>query len=146
MVVKIAKIPSKEYNDALFVRKTVFVKEQQIPLEIEVDENEENAVHIVLYNDSEEPIAAGRYRVLDGGIAKAERICVLDSERGNGSGAKIMEALEKYASAQGLKHVKLSAQAHAIPFYEKIGYHAISEEYLEQNIPHKMMKKDLLIR
>jgi predicted GNAT family N-acyltransferase len=138
---KIVKTP-KEYTDALFVRKSVFVKEQQIPLEIEVDQNEEQAVHIVLYNDQEKPIAAGRYRILES-IAKAERICVLPSERGNGSGSQIMEALEKHAAEQGLKHVKLSAQAHAIPFYEKLGYYAITEEYLEQNIPHKMMKKDL---
>ncbi len=141
MFAKIVTTP-KEYNDALFVRKSVFVKEQQIPLEIEVDQNEEHAVHIVLYTDQEEPIAAGRYRVLDG-LAKAERICVLPSQRGNGSGSKIMEALEKHAAEQGLTHVKLSAQAQAIPFYEKLGYHAISEEYLEQNIPHKMMKKNL---
>ena len=141
MFAKIVTTP-KEYNDALFVRKSVFVKEQQIPLEIEVDQNEEHAVHIVLYNDVEEPIAAGRYRVLDG-LAKAERICVLPHMRGNGSGAKIMEALEKHAAEQGLQHVKLSAQAHAVPFYEKLGYYAITEEYLEQNTPQKMMKKDL---
>ena len=142
MFVKIAALTSKEYQDALYVRKSVFVKEQQIPLEIEVDQNEANAVHLVLYNDQEEPIAAGRYRVVDG-LAKAERICVLASERGTGAGAQIMEALEKHAAEQGLKHVKLSAQAQAVPFYERIGYHAISEEYLEQNIPHKMMKKEL---
>ena len=142
MFVKIAELSSKEYQDALSVRTNVFVKEQQIPLEIEVDQNEEHAVHLVLYNDQEEPIAAGRYRVLDG-LAKAERICVLSSQRGTGAGAKIMEALENHAAEQGLQHVKLSAQAHAVPFYEKIGYHAITEEYLEQNIPHKMMKKDL---
>ena len=63
MFVKIAELSSKEYQDALYVRKSVFVKEQQIPLEIEVDQNEENAVHLVLYNDQEDPIAAGRYRV-----------------------------------------------------------------------------------
>lgn len=139
---KIAELGSKEYQDALSVRTNVFVKEQQIPVEIEVDENEANAVHLVLYNEQEQPIAAGRYRVVDG-LAKAERICVLASERGTGAGAKIMEALEHHAAEQVLPAVKLSAQAHAIPFYEKIGYHAITEEYLEQNIPHKMMKKEL---
>lgn len=143
MLVKIAELGSNEYQDALFIRTNVFVVEQQIPVEIEVDENEANAFHLVLYNDQEEPIAAGRYRVLDDGIAKAERICVLASERGTGAGAKIMEALEHHAAELGLEYVKLSAQAHAIPFYEKIGYHAITEEYLEQNIPHKMMKKAL---
>ena len=96
----------------------------------------------MLYNDQEQPIGAGRYRVLDG-LAKAERISVLALERGKGAGAKLMEALAKHAAEQGLKQVKLSAQAHAIPFYEKLGYHAISEEYLEQNIPHKMMIKEL---
>lgn len=142
MFVKIAELSSKEYQDALFVRKTVFVKEQQIPLEIEVDQNEKAAFHLVLYNDQKQPIGAGRYRIMDG-LAKAERISVLASERGNGAGAKIMKALEEHAAKQGLKQVKLSAQAHAITFYEKLGYHAISEEYLEQNIPHKMMKKDI---
>ena len=143
MLVKIAELGSKEYQDALSIRTNVFVEEQQIPIEIEVDQNEVNAVHLVLYNEKEEPLAAGRYRVLDDGIAKAERICVLASERGTGAGSKIMEALEHHAAEQGLQYVKLSAQAPAVPFYEKIGYHAITEEYLEQNIPHKMMKKAL---
>ena len=75
MFVKIAVIPSKEYNDALFVRKSVFVNEQQIPLEVEVDQNEENAVHLVLYNDQEDPIAAGRYRVLDGISQSGTYLC-----------------------------------------------------------------------
>jgi len=139
--VKIARTP-EERNDAYYVRRTVFVDEQHVPAEAEIDQFEEDAVHFVLYNEQEQPIGAGRYRIVDG-IAKAERICVLANGRGKGSGALIMKAIEQDAAERHVSQIKLSSQVHAIPFYERLGYHTISEEYMDQNIPHKTMIKDL---
>lgn len=141
LFIKVAETP-QERKEAYSVRNKVFVAEQHVPPEAEVDQYEEDAVHIVLYNDQHEPVGAGRYRILDG-AAKAERICVLANGRGHGYGAIIMNFLEKHAAEQHLKQVKLSAQAHAIPFYERLGYRIISEEFFEQNIPHRKMIKDL---
>ncbi|WP_100330613.1 GNAT family N-acetyltransferase [Bacillus xiapuensis] len=129
----------QERNIAFDIRKRVFVEEQQVPLELEIDEHEEKAVHFLLYN-GEQACGAGRFRIADG-IGKAERICVLPDARGKGSGRLIMEAIEEYAKEHGVPAVKLGAQIHAIPFYERLGYTVISDEFLDAGIPHKMMKK-----
>jgi predicted GNAT family N-acyltransferase len=131
----------QELQDAYFVRKTVFIEEQNVPLEIEIDEHEDESTHFVLY-DNGEPVGAGRIRILDG-IGKVERICVLKEKRKSGAGKVIMDRIEEYAKAQGIKGLKLNAQTHAIPFYNRLGYSIVSEEFLDAGIPHKAMKKIL---
>jgi predicted GNAT family N-acyltransferase len=140
MQVKIVET-EKELQDAYSVRKTVFVEEQQVPVEEEIDEHEGSATHFVLYEDNE-PIGAGRFRVLDG-IGKVERICVLKDYRGTGAGKVVMSSIEKYANDKGFSCLKLNAQTHAIPFYSKLGYDVISDEFLDAGIPHKTMKKTI---
>lgn len=129
----------QQLEDAFSVRKTVFVDEQQVPEEEEIDAFEDEAKHFVLY-DGETPVGAGRFRVLDG-TGKVERICVLSSHRGKGAGNLIMDAIESYAFEQGIQKFKLNAQTQAIPFYEKLGYEAVSEIFLDAGIPHKTMIK-----
>lgn len=68
-------------EDAYYVRKEVFVKEQEVPVEIEIDELEDNATHFVIYNDDKKPQAAARLRIIEGSKAKLERICVLKEAR-----------------------------------------------------------------
>lgn len=52
-----------------------------------------------------------------------------------------MDAIEQYATQQDVHVLKLNAQTHAIPFYEKLGYKVISEEFMDAGIPHKTMEK-----
>ena len=134
-------VTDQQLDDAFFVRKAVFIDEQQVAVEEEIDEYEDCSVHFVLYNDQNEPIGAGRFRELDG-YGKVERICVLPTYRQSGAGHKIMKAIEEYASQHGFQKLKLNAQTHAIPFYEKLGYHIISEEFLDAGIPHRTMVKN----
>lgn len=129
----------QELADAFDVRRTVFVNEQNVPEEEEIDQHESEAVHFVLYQDGT-PAGAGRFRVLDG-IGKVERICVLKDYRNIGAGVEVMNKIEEYARSQGITTLKLNAQTHAIPFYSKLGYETISEEFLDAGIPHKTMKK-----
>lgn len=88
----------KQLNDAFFVRKEVFVKEQHVPEEEEIDQFEDTSEHIVIY-DGGQPVGAGRWRIKDG-HGKLERICVMKSHRSLGVGAVIMQALEKAAAAK----------------------------------------------
>ncbi|MHC0038686.1 GNAT family N-acetyltransferase [Pseudoneobacillus sp. C159] len=132
----------KELNDAFSIRKIVFVHEQNVPEELEIDEFEDEATHFVLYQNNNQAVGAGRFRVLDG-IGKVERICVLSETRGTGAGKEIMLGIEKFAKEQGLPSLKLNAQKQAIPFYEKLGYEIISEEFMDAGIPHRTMKKTL---
>lgn len=131
----------QELQDAFTIRKAVFVNEQNVPEEEEIDQFDEDAVHFVLYN-GETPIGAGRFRLVDGN-GKVERICVLKDKRQSGSGKTIMDKIEEYAKNQGISILKLNAQTHAIPFYSKLGYEVISEEFLDAGIPHRTMKKKL---
>ncbi|MFC4320603.1 GNAT family N-acetyltransferase [Litchfieldia salsa] len=129
----------QELEDAYLVRREVFVKEQEVPEELEIDEFEDTAKHVVLY-DKEHPVGAGRFRIVDG-IGKAERICVLQSHRKLGAGKLIMNKIEELAKTEKLNKLKLNAQTHAEAFYQHLGYHTVSEVFMDAGIPHVTMIK-----
>ena len=132
-------------EDAYYVRKEVFVKEQEVPVEIETDALEDPATHLVSYNDDKKPQAAARLRIIEGSKAKLERICVLKEARSFGLGHKLLEALETEAIANGAKEAVMHAQVQALPFYEKKGYKAVSEPFEEAGITHVKMTKTLSV-
>ncbi|UXH45691.1 GNAT family N-acetyltransferase [Rossellomorea vietnamensis] len=140
MIVEVAKTED-QIQEVFHIRKTVFVVEQQVPLEEEIDEYENDSTHFVLYEDNK-AVGAGRFRILDG-VGKVERVCILKSTRGKGAGRELMLAIEEYAKRQPLSQLKLNAQTYAIPFYEGLGYQVTSEEFLDAGIPHKTMKKTI---
>ncbi|MCM3595174.1 GNAT family N-acetyltransferase [Metabacillus idriensis] len=141
MIARIVK-SDEELQDAYDVRTKVFVEEQQVPEEEEIDQFEREASHVVLY-DGDKPVGAGRFRILNG-IGKIERICVLPDYRSKGAGKIIMEKLEEIAASKEMQTLKLNAQTHAEPFYEKLGYNTISKEtFLDAGIPHVTMVKEI---
>ncbi|GHH98442.1 GNAT family N-acetyltransferase [Neobacillus kokaensis] len=140
MTVKVVE-SQQELEDAYSVRRVVFVEEQHVPIEEEIDQYEEDSVHFVMYNNGL-PIGAGRFRVIDG-FGKVERICVLKNARKHGAGKAIMDSIEAYAVDSSIHKLKLNAQTHAVPFYEKIGYKVISNEFMDAGIPHKTMMKNV---
>ncbi len=141
-MLKVLKVVTDEQiQDAFNVRTKVFVEEQNVPSELEIDELEAEAAHFVLYNEGL-PKGAGRFRVVDN-YGKIERICVLKDQRKSGAGVLIMNAIEGYAKSFPLNLLKLNAQISAIPFYEKLGYTVVSSEFLDAGIPHKTMEKHI---
>ncbi|MEM8733582.1 MAG: GNAT family N-acetyltransferase, partial [Planctomycetota bacterium] len=86
-----------------------------------------------------QPVATGRIDVQKEG--KIGRVAVLADFRRLGIGSRMMEALENFASEQGLRKVWFHAQQSAIPFYRSLGYEAVGEEFMEADIPHVMMEK-----
>ncbi len=126
-------------EDAFAVRIAVFVEEQQIPREEELDDADATAVHGVGYVDGA-PVAAGRL-VLGEGYGKIGRMAVLSSHRGTGMGARVLEALEREGVARGLREFRLSAQLSARGFYDRAGYVADGDVYDEVGIPHIAMIK-----
>lgn len=132
----------KQLQDAYSVRKTVFVEEQNVPLEEEIDQYEEDAIHFVLY-DADHAVGAGRFRIVEG-IGKVERICVLPSHRtSKGAGRLIMETIEEYAKTKEMHVLKLNSQTHAEPFYAKLGYETVSDVFMDAGIPHVTMTKNI---
>ncbi|WP_339228763.1 GNAT family N-acetyltransferase [Oceanobacillus sp. FSL K6-2867] len=131
----------KELQDAYQVRMEVFVDEQNVPPEEEIDDFEATATHFVMY-DQDKPIAASRLRFVDE-YGKLERICVLKTYRGKSCGKQLIDAMEKTIAHKGYQKAKLNAQTHAEDFYKKLGYQTISGEFLDAGIPHITMVKEL---
>lgn len=129
-----------EKEDALYVRTTVFIKEQGVSPDIEVDVHEEESVHFVGYLNHK-PIAAARLRFMDE-YGKLERICVLKEVRGKAYGKTMIQKMEAFIRTRGYKKAKLNAQTHAKSFYERLGYTTTSEEFLDAGIPHVTMEKN----
>jgi predicted GNAT family N-acyltransferase len=126
-------------DDAFAVRIAVFVDEQQIPREEELDDLDATAVHCVGYLDNQ-PVAAGRL-VLGDGYGKIGRMAVLKQHRGAGLGAAVLAALEAEGAARGLREFRLSAQLSAKGFYDRFAYTADGDVYDEVGIPHIAMLK-----
>ncbi|MET3683352.1 putative GNAT family N-acyltransferase [Alkalibacillus flavidus] len=132
----------RQKDEAFDIRKIVFVEEQNVPFEEEMDEHDDHAIHFVGYSLERRPIAASRLRFTDE-YGKLERIAVLKEERGNGYGRDIILAMEEVIRDKGYPKAKLNAQTYAIKFYEKLGYEIISDEFMDAGIPHVTMVKDL---
>ncbi len=136
-----SNLSSQTYQDALTIRKEVFVDEQQVPLSIEIDQ-EDVCIHFVLY-DNEVPQATVRIQEKDNLVYKIQRMAVLKSARKKGYGRQLMTYVEEFAKHNHMNELMLGAQDHAIPFYEALGYQVFGEEYLDAGIKHFDMKKEL---
>jgi predicted GNAT family N-acyltransferase len=132
----------EQYEDALDVRFEVFVEEQDVPEDLEVDEHEAEAVHFVAYLGND-PVGAARLREKTADTAKVERVAVLREHRGEDYGREIMHAVEEVAGERGYDRVSLHAQTHAAPFYDRLDYERVGEEFEEAGIPHVRMVKPL---
>ncbi|HEV3010400.1 MAG TPA: GNAT family N-acetyltransferase [Burkholderiales bacterium] len=120
------------------IRFTVFVEEQGVPREIELDEQDPLSIHAVAFEGTT-PVATGRL-LPDGHIG---RMAVLRDWRGRGIGARMLEALIQRARERGNAEVALSAQVQAVAFYRAQGFVAQGDEYLEAGIRHQAMRRTL---
>ena len=124
--------------DAFLVRQVVFIQEQRVPAELELDEFDLPAAHALAYQDA---LCVGTGRLVDLGDGQTQigRMAVLAQFRGIGIGKQILEKLVELAISQGAKTITLHAQLTAIPFYEKLGFQAQGDIYDEAGIPHRNM-------
>ncbi|WP_373712125.1 GNAT family N-acetyltransferase [Jeotgalibaca porci] len=134
-------IESPIYRDALEIRLTVFVNEQNVSPAIEIDEKESSCIHVVGYDHNHNPIATARLFPLDKENYKVQRVAVLLSERGKQLGNLLMNEMETIARENGAKRIILGAQNQALPFYKKIGYTVFGDEYEEAGILHHDVEK-----
>lgn len=128
----------ERYESAIrAVRFAVFVDEQHVPPELEMDARDAECIHVLALDASGRPIATGR---LDPGLGgKIGRMAVLAADRGRGLGRAVLEVLHACARERGLRSVWCHAQVSAQPFYEGAGYRAQGETFLEADIPHVRM-------
>ncbi|WP_251515913.1 MULTISPECIES: GNAT family N-acetyltransferase [Staphylococcus] len=130
---------NKMLEDAFEVRKKVFVEEQGVPLENELDAHDKTSTHFIGYEENI-PFATGRLRAVDD-KAKIERVAITKQFRKSGNGKKLMNFIEQYAKDEGFSKVTLNAQCQAQKFYETLGYQAEGSVFMEENIEHIVMSK-----
>lgn len=122
--------------DAGAIRLEVFVEEQKVPAELEMDHMDAVCVHAVAYDAAGRPIGTGRL-LPDGHIG---RMAVRKSARGTGVGGALLRALMAQARARGDRQVELSSQTHAAPFYQRHGFTIEGDEFFEAGIAHINMR------
>ncbi len=125
--------------DAARVRTEVFVNEQQIPKEMEWDDEDRSALHAVAYNRLGMPLATGRLLAPGAGQGRIGRMAVHRVLRGSGMGRDVLHALLQAARQRGDHEVMLHAQRSAEGFYERLGFQVRGEPFEEAGIPHVEM-------
>lgn len=123
------------------LRRAVFIEEQGIAEADEWDDLDSIATHLIAL-ESGSPSGTARVLVQNG-IGKIGRVCVLSKARGTGLGAALIRASMAELVRMGATRARLGAQVHAIPFYEKLGFTAFGPEYDDAGIPHRDMEAPL---
>lgn len=122
------------------VRIAVFVEEQGVPAEIEIDDADAHCVHVLAFADES---AVGTARIDLRHAGKVGRLAVTAPMRGRGIGTALMRRLHELARGHGLDSVWCHAQIAAEPFYARLGYVASRERFVEAGIEHVRMDKPL---
>jgi predicted GNAT family N-acyltransferase len=124
---------------AVDLRHQVFVVEQGVPAELEMDEFDQGATHLVALRGDR---VVGTLRILDdGGVAKIGRVAVRAAARRTGLGSRLMQRAAALASDRGFSDIVLHAQVSVRHFYQKLGYVEEGDLFEEAGIPHIAMRK-----
>jgi predicted GNAT family N-acyltransferase len=127
----------KELEKAYTIRTCVFVKEQGVPEEIELDRDDKRAFHFLAFTAGK---AVGTARVvMHRGTAKIGRMAVLKSYRGRGIGTKLLKRAIVMAKKQDAQKIYLHAQVPVIGFYEAMAFRCVGPVFEEAGIPHRKM-------
>lgn len=121
------------------IRREVFVVEQDVPIEIELDGADPDCRHLLALDPDGRAIGTARMQA-SGHIG---RIAVVADWRKRRVGSRLVEAMIERARAAGLESVDLDSQVHALGFYEKLGFGARGDVFMEAGIPHQNMVKRL---
>ena len=136
------QIQSGDWNelqhDAQFIRRSVFVQEQNISEDDEWDDQDPISLHFVVYDQNQ---AIATARLLEN--HSIGRVAVLKQYRGKSIGQLLMQHIIQVAAEQKREFLKLSAQVYATGFYENLGFMVEGDEYLDCGIPHIDMSMSL---
>lgn len=133
---------NRELQDALEVRRRVFVEEQDIPEDEEYDDYDSEALHIVA-KEGDRVIGTARVLFLGNNHAKIERMAILKPFRRKGIGTKIMTLLNEELKNRQVKQAVLHAQYVVAGFYESCGFKKYGTPFLEVGIQHIKMQKQI---
>lgn len=126
---------SKDRQALIDIRTRVFVHEQQVPIDLEIDDMDSKCLHLKALKADQEVI--GTARLLPSNYIG--RMCVLKEYRGLGVGRSILAFIIQHAQRREINQLMLNAQLSALPFYQRFGFEADSEIFMEAGIKHKHM-------
>jgi predicted GNAT family N-acyltransferase len=126
-----------ELVQVLTIRIRVFVKEQRVPAEIELDTDDQLAIHFLAIKSGK---AVGTARlVMKHGNAKIGRMAVLKSYRRKGVGVQLLKHAVATARKLRARKIYLHAQVAVIDFYERMGFRTVGKVFDEAGIAHRKM-------
>jgi predicted GNAT family N-acyltransferase len=130
-----------DLRGAIAVRERVFVEEQKVPLEEELDGRDVEALHLLALDGDE---VVGTLRLLfDGDTVKVGRVAVDQEWRGQGIASEMLDVALARAVKEGSRRARLASQLEVVPLYERSGFAVESEVFEEAGIPHVWMSRDL---
>jgi len=131
-----------ELNEAFEVRKRVFVEEQGVAEDLELDDHEGEALHMVV-KEGERVIGTARVLFLANNQAKIERMAILKPFRRQGVGRRIISFLSEEIRNRQIEQVMLHAQCAAADFYKSCGFEESGSPFWEAGIRHIKMERRL---
>jgi len=134
-------VSEEDILKVMVVRGIVFIEEQKVDWEDEIDEFEKTATHFLGEVDGQ-PVAAGRLRNLKDGWVKVERIAVRPGWRGRGFAQEMVAFLMDFALAQGARKFKMHAQVYLEDFYREFGFRREGGVFVECGIDHILMIRE----
>jgi predicted GNAT family N-acyltransferase len=128
------------------LRRDVFETEQNIPRPLDRDPFDDSADHVVAFDEQGKCVGTGRIVRMDSRTAQVGRMAVAKDARKHGIGALVLEALERMAAMRGLSDLVVASQLPAESFYGNRGYARHGEPFLDQGVPHVLMRKTISSR
>lgn len=133
--------------EAMRIRESVFVEEQGVPAELELDRHDPHCVHALARDETGRAVGTGRLLPAESHgariVSHVGRMAVLKEWRGRGVGGALLVRLIEAARERGDTEIALSAQVHAQEFYRSHGFLEEGDEFSEGGIPHRTMRRVL---
>jgi predicted GNAT family N-acyltransferase len=126
------------------LRRDVFEAEQNIPRPLDRDAFDYSADHVVAFDAAGRCVGTGRVVRVDHRTAQIGRMATAKAQREHGIGAMVLEALERMATMRGISELTVNSQLPAEAFYKNRGFSRLGEVFLDQGVPHVVMKKSLV--
>lgn len=127
----------RDLADIFRIRETIFIKEQNVPKNLECDKFDDDASHILLLYGNK-PVGCGRIRFYNN-RAKLERIAILKSHRNKGFGKILVNFMVKYCKGRHSKDIFMNSQYYLKGYYSKLGFKARGKPFMEAGIKHIKM-------
>ena len=143
MIFREMAFDSEQYQSARALRDAVLRAPLGLPLSADDLQGEADQLHFGLFGDNGELVACVTAIVMSADHAKIRQTAVAPAYQRQGLGRRIMTELEAALAARSFVSLSLHARSTAVGFYEKLGYEAVGDEYIEVTIPHRKMVKRL---